>query len=404
MSLITVFSMPHARADALVKELAAATGYGVVTDLDLPARAGEVSGLSADRVLRVFLEKASVYNRFTLEKERALIALRLSLAEALISAGPCILHGFVSLLLPARVRTEALGLVLVGGQESKMGIAQEFPGSTAEVAANHLFLRDRDCAAWMEAATGVADPWDTSLYDLVVSTEETDTGEIVARVLERLEGQSPGTLEDALGDFLLAARVETELVREGHVVGAKAEQGEVLLTIPRPVLSMDALQGEIEALVRVVPGVRSVSVCAPSSTSNADFYRKWNPEAPARVLLVDDEREFVETLSERLWMRDIGSVVVYDGKSALESIEVERPQVMVLDLRMPGMDGFEVLRRVKGEHPGIEVIVVSGHGTERDRQTCLELGAFTCFQKPVDIGLLCDAVRKANAKALQDRR
>ena len=83
----------------------------------------------------------------------------------------------------------------------------------------------------------------------------------------------------------------------------------------------------------------------------SDIYRKVDFEIPSKVLLVDDEREFVQTLSERLLLRDMGSAVVYDGESALNLVNSDEPEVMILDLKMPGIDGIEVLRRVKESHP-----------------------------------------------------
>ena len=120
------------------------------------------------------------------------------------------------------------------------------------------------------------------------------------------------------------------------------------------------------------------------------------PSGSLRVLLVDDESEFVQTLSERLAIRNFVAEVACDGKSALESIDLEEPDVMILDLKMPGMDGMEVLRQVKEQNPGIEVIILTGHGSESDRLSCLDLGAFAYLQKPVDIELLSETVKKAN--------
>ena len=82
-----------------------------------------------------------------------------------------------------------------------------------------------------------------------------------------------------------------------------------------------------------------------------------------RVLLVDDEEAYVKTLAERMEMRDVGSRVALSGEEALQMLEDEPPDVMVLDLRMPGIDGMEVLERVKKEHPQIEVIILTGHGS-----------------------------------------
>jgi len=63
---------------------------------------------------------------------------------------------------------------------------------------------------------------------------------------------------------------------------------------------------------------------------------------------------------------------------------------------MPGIDGIEVLRRVKETRPEIEVIILTGHGSEADRETCMKLGAFAYLQKPVDIEVLSDTLKKAN--------
>ena len=114
-----------------------------------------------------------------------------------------------------------------------------------------------------------------------------------------------------------------------------------------------------------------------------------------RVLYVDDEEDFVRTLAERMDMRDLGGEVALSGREALEMLEAERPDVMVLDLRMPGLDGLEVLRRVKRAYPEIEVIILTGHGSERDEAEARRLGAFDYFRKPVELETLMDAIRRA---------
>ena len=110
---------------------------------------------------------------------------------------------------------------------------------------------------------------------------------------------------------------------------------------------------------------------------------------------MDDEKEFVQTLSERLQLRGMGSTVVHDGEQALSFIAEEEPDVMVLDLKMPGIDGIEVLRQIKHKHRNIEVIVLTGHGSKKDEKTCLELGAFAYLQKPVDIDKLSQTMQEA---------
>ena len=124
--------------------------------------------------------------------------------------------------------------------------------------------------------------------------------------------------------------------------------------------------------------------------------KKPNCDVPLKVLLVDDEIEFAQTLSERLQMRNIGSSVAYDGKSALELVRNDAPEVMIIDLKMPGIDGMEILKQVKQTRPEIKVIVLTGHGSEQDRKKCMDMGAFAYMQKPVDINLLSETLKKTD--------
>jgi DNA-binding NtrC family response regulator len=119
------------------------------------------------------------------------------------------------------------------------------------------------------------------------------------------------------------------------------------------------------------------------------------------VLLVDDEEAYVKTLAERMEMRDVGSRVALSGEQALQMLEDEPPDVMVLDLRMPGIDGMEVLERVKQKHPHIEVIILTGHGSDREEKEARRLGAFEYLQKPADTKHLLKTVRAAWKKSLQ---
>jgi DNA-binding NtrC family response regulator len=119
-----------------------------------------------------------------------------------------------------------------------------------------------------------------------------------------------------------------------------------------------------------------------------------------KILLVDDEKEFVESLSERLALRDLEADVAYDGEQALNALKKEEPDMMILDLRMPGIDGTEVLRRVKKEHPNVDVVILTGHGTDKDEKEALRLGATAFLKKPVDLEQLVGTVRKEKLKVL----
>ncbi len=118
-----------------------------------------------------------------------------------------------------------------------------------------------------------------------------------------------------------------------------------------------------------------------------------------RVLLVDDESQFVEALAERLQLRGFDTLVANDGPGALDLLEKDRVALVVLDLRMPEMDGLEVLRRIREKWPTTQVIIATGHGDEEDRRKCLELGAFAFLSKPVNIKELSHLLKEAWSKA-----
>jgi DNA-binding response OmpR family regulator len=118
-----------------------------------------------------------------------------------------------------------------------------------------------------------------------------------------------------------------------------------------------------------------------------------------KVLLVDDEKEFVSTLAERLRLRGIQADDTGSGEEALRLIDDATPQVVVLDVMMPGMGGLEVLRRVKSRYPEIEVILLTGIGSTKEGIEGMRLGAFDFLMKPLQIEELIEKIRAAIEKA-----
>jgi|JTFP01.1.fsa_nt_gb DNA-binding NtrC family response regulator len=115
----------------------------------------------------------------------------------------------------------------------------------------------------------------------------------------------------------------------------------------------------------------------------------WN------ILLVDDEVDFITTLAERLELRGVEARVVHDGESALKAVSDNVPQVMVLDVMMPGMKGIDVLQRVKAEHPDVRVILLTGQGKTRDGIEGMRHGAFAYLTKPLDLEELLRTISEA---------
>ncbi len=114
-----------------------------------------------------------------------------------------------------------------------------------------------------------------------------------------------------------------------------------------------------------------------------------------KVLLVDDEEEFVSTLAERLRLREITTLVATDGDEALQIINTQRPPIVVLDVMMPGMGGLDVLHQIKRNYPHIQVILLTGRGSTKDGIKGMRLGAFDYLMKPVNIEKLIDKMNEA---------
>jgi DNA-binding NtrC family response regulator len=119
----------------------------------------------------------------------------------------------------------------------------------------------------------------------------------------------------------------------------------------------------------------------------------------AEILLVDDEVPFVETMTKRLTKRNLTVLSAYSGKEGLEKLK-EHPEIdaVILDVKMPGMDGIETLREIKKTFPLVEVIMLTGHATVETAIDGMKLGAFDYLMKPCDIEELVSKVDEARVK------
>lgn len=114
-----------------------------------------------------------------------------------------------------------------------------------------------------------------------------------------------------------------------------------------------------------------------------------------KVLIVDDEADFLETIVLRLRRRKIDAYGVDGGKKALEIVENERFDVVVLDVLMPGLDGIETLKLLKKKKPFIEVIILTGHGSVESGLQGMQFGAFDYIMKPADLDELLEKIQQA---------
>ena len=405
MPCVTIFSSDFCNGSSVVKEVLDRTGATLVTENDLIVRASKLSGMSEEKLERVFSSKTSVFNKFTHEKELSLAYLKLAAAE-ILSGHKLLIAGYGGLLIP-RAITHILHVCLVGDMQYRISVAVENQGLTERDALKMIKELDKERAYWVHTLHGVEEPWDPSLYDLVIPMGKSNVKEAASRIDDYLQKdilKPTSASRQAVQDFLLAARVSVALGHEGHNVEVNASEGRILLTINKNVLLLKRLQDELTEITGRVEGVKAVETKLGTTFHETDLYRKYDFNVPSKVLLVDDECEFVQTLSERLLLRDMGSAVAHDGESALKLIADDDPEVLVLDLKMPGLDGIEVLRRVKKTRPDVEVIILTGHGSETDRQTCIQLGAFAYMHKPVDIDVLTAKLNEANKKVQEKKK
>ena len=105
-----------------------------------------------------------------------------------------------------------------------------------------------------------------------------------------------------------------------------------------------------------------------------NFDEHYMKEKDIKVLLVDDEMDFANTLAQRLKMRNLKVGTAYDGEEALTRLKEDEPDVVVLDLNMPGMHGMEVLAETRKAYPDIQVIILTGHGTDKEEEEAKKIG------------------------------
>ncbi len=292
-------------------------------------------------------------------------------------------------------------MCLIGDAAFRRAVAIEESGLSDREAQRALERADEDRAVWTELVAGTKDPWSATLHDMVVPMDKTEVDKAADLVVKHLADPALRVTDASQAvarDFLLAARVEAVVTGKGHDVAVSAKDGVITLTINKKVLLLDRLETELRAIAAKVDGVRDVTTKVGKGFYQTDIYRRADFEMPTKVLLVDDEREFVQTLSERLSMREVGSHVVYDGESApghdgrgRTGSDGPRPQ----DARHRRHRGLEA-RQARPPRRG-------DHHPDRPRfrgrpELCMKLGAFAYLQKPVDIELLSETLKKANEK------
>jgi CheY-like chemotaxis protein len=401
MSVIAVVSGIYCSSEEIIQRVADRLGYSVVGD-ELLERAAREHDTTVEKLARALTGARALFNAITREWEKSLIYVKAALA-GMLQTDDQIFVGPATHLIADDI-SHVLRVALVADHDYRLVQAREQDDLDADEAWRRIRKSDEELAQWTRQVRNTS-PWDPTLYDIKLPLPSTSPGEAVEIICSNITKPALRPTDasiQAVLDFQLATRINLELLEKKlHSCDVQVTEGTVSVVIhqratqpgkpgsSKQALRYENVEQEVREALAGTEGVDRVEV-----RPGIGWYGR-----PSRTLLVDDEREYVVTLSERLEMRDIESDVVHDGQGALTYVQTDVPDVMVLDLRMPGMDGLEVLRRIKKDHPGVEVIIVTGHGSDNDEKLARELGAFDYMKKPVDINVLAETIKAASSRA-----
>ena len=398
MPVVALFSGSFCNAGAVAESVTRQLGYQCVDEQRLVREVARDRKIAEQRLRRVLYGPPSVFDRLIRYRRQNLSYLRAAVSRY-VREGKLVYHGFASHLVPSSI-THVLRVCVIANTDYRVRNAVEAEGMSEKEAGRILHKADEACRSWVQAVRG-CEPWDPALYDIVVPMQSHSVEDAVRLICDNARREvlaETAPSRQAAEDFVLAAEVDTVLAEKGYDVEVVCDHGKATLLINQYAMRMERLKKDLANLARAVPGVQEAEARLGPKYQAPAIYGNVEIEMPTKILLVDDEREFVETLSERLQARDLESAVAYTGEEALTQVEKDEPEVMVLDLKMPGIDGMEVLRKVKQEQPNVEVIILTGHGTEEDAALAQDLGAFAYLEKPVDIDLLTETMRAAYQK------
>lgn len=398
MSTLVINGPAFTQGKRTAERIASDQDTKVITDEDIIILAMGKTGQSRASLEDAVAGKRGIFNSITHEWERAVACIKVAVAEK-VEKEDCVFHGFAGLFIPPSL-THVVRILVVAEKPFRIIQAVTFHGMSETEAIQRINQEDMKASALSQSLFGKP-PWDRSLYDLTIYADkigENGPLEVIMKHMEKLRGIPKEIVRKERADFKVAAEVGLALSCCGGIGHIWVEQGRVVVTIKKGGIFQGRLKRKIMDIAGSVPGVLQVDVRFDQAGDSAWTVSREGQTKQAPVLLVDDEKRYVETLSERLKIREVETKVTYSGEDALGYLDNQDTELMVLDLKMPGIDGFEVLRRIKATKPDVEVIILTGQGTEFDRKTCLDLGAFAFLERPVDIDVLTETMRKAHEK------
>ena len=402
MAVITIFNGSYCHADTITAQIKDRLGYECIDD-ELMAKTSERFNIPREKLERALTGSRSLFDKYTHEGDKNIACLKTVLAELILQDG-LILNGSAGHLIP-RTISHVLKVCIIANHDYRVAQLMQQDGKSEKEAKRIIHNDDKLNSSWTMALLDKL-AYDEDMYDIVIPMHKTTIDEAVEQIVKyaQVEAVQPTERSRRVAqDFLLSSRINLALVEAGHLIDVNSENGEVVLLINEYVVRMKRHQEVLEEIASGISGVKSVTTRL-GPKYQAPSINPWaNIEGPPKILLVDDEKEFVNTLSQRLETRDLQSSIAYDGEQALEMLKEDVPDVMVLDLMMPGINGIEVLREVKKQHANVQVIILTGHGSDHERATAEKLGAFAYLEKPINIDNLAKVMREAYKKANESK-
>ena len=398
MPVLTISNGLYSNAKEIIAQLEANHGYTVITDQRIIDRTASKYKIKTSTIQKTIQSKQIAFNDFTHEKEKCIVCLKQIISEYL-QTDDCLFHGILGHLIPRKI-SQVMRILIITDKTTRIKNGMNFHGSSQKEALKAINLFDKHAILWTTGILGKK-AFDAALYDMVIPTDKLNLAqslELITKHTDKFKSLSPVTVKKEANDFELSARVEVALAGAGSKLNIDSDDGNIMITIDKSVMMLAKFKEKITLLARKIEGVTSVETKLGKNYYSNTMVRKLNVETPVRLLLVDDEKDFVQTLSERLKLRKFPSEIAYDGEQALTLTDQDDTEVMILDLKMPGIDGFEVLKKIKQTKPHIEVIILTGHGSDQDKKRCMELGAFAYLEKPADIDILTATMKQAYEK------
>ncbi|ROL55910.1 response regulator [Bacteroidetes/Chlorobi group bacterium Naka2016] len=397
MFVISIVSPKGCNEQLIIKQLVELTSFDLVCDEDVFKKVEQLFGVKEKKLQKSLFETSNFGVFDKLKHKKNLCYFKIALAQSILDFNK-IYFGVGTYFIPTNLQN-LLRLAFGADLSFRIGTYAKNARISLHQAESIVKKYDKQLMQFTRYHLNKK-PFSPDFFDANIDVSKYKVEEVAKRIFELMQSKITEPLAEGqkkINDLIIACKVQLYFLLMGEDVETAFSNGKLTVFLKKLKIRMENYANKIKESVPNLPEIKEVEVI-PGKSIEIPSTMSVKLEQPRLVMLVDDEIEFVDTLSERLANREFRTSVAYSGEEAIENITKEVPDVIILDLKMPGIDGIEVLRRVKKEHPETEVIILTGHGSEKEKQIAYELGAFGYLEKPVDIDVLSETIRKAYEK------